>query len=718
MSTLPPKKFQELLARVKAKQSSLAATVDAISSQASSCAEIDLSMAGIPPISSPEEEDAAVDIIQEIVSTLSPEILEEKVHAGKQLGVTRDVTLNEKQQQFCDKVITGADAVLIGAAGTGKTTSMKRTTQALIDSNILPELTVSTKALSQGMYGAAIISFTRKAVNNIRHAVVDELKANTMTIHKLLEFAPIFYEIEDKISGGFKKTMKFEPQRCLSNPLPPELVFLAYEESSMISVELYALLQAALPHPHQEVFLGDIQQLPPIFGSAILGFKMLELDVIELTEVYRQALNSPIINLAWAILSGKRNKFNPATEEEDNTTAKGKKLKRKFVPALREFESTSEYGTLVFQPWQKKLAAEQATLALVGQFHAWQSTGYYNPEEDMILCPFNQALGTLELNKGISNFLGKQRHERVHEVIAGFNFHYLAVGDRVLYDKEDAVITQIVRNGEYSGRSPQTASVHLDRWGCMQEEVTEAEVMDDMTMDTSSLEDFMLSADLADITDRVQSASHVVHVRLVYEDKEVTLSKAAEVNALLGGYAITVHKSQGSEWDNVFFVMHHSHANMCQRELLYTGVTRAKKRLHFICEADTLYKGVASQKIIGNSLSEKSLFFRGKLDKIDETETYKAGDAYTPTVYIRKKHHEEASLPKSYEAEEIASAAEVGLAGIAEREAVERGNPQEAGETASGSWTRDDNTVKELERAAAKEAALAKLAAIRAKRRI
>jgi exodeoxyribonuclease V alpha subunit len=72
----------------------------------------------------------------------------------------------------------------------------------------------------------------------------------------------------------------------------------------MVDVPLFDKLMDACPHKPQLIFLGDIQQLPPVFGSSILGFKMLELPIIELTEVYRQARNSPIIDLAWKLLEG------------------------------------------------------------------------------------------------------------------------------------------------------------------------------------------------------------------------------------------------------------------------------------------------------------------------------------------------------------------------------------------------------------------------------
>ncbi len=40
-------------------------------------------------------------------------------------------------------------------------------------------------------------------------------------------------------------------------------------------------------------------------------------------------------------------------------------------------------------------------------------------------------------------------------------------------------------------------------------------------------------------------------------------------------YAITSHRAQGSEWDNVVIVLSQSHYMMLQRNLLYTALTRA-----------------------------------------------------------------------------------------------------------------------------------------------
>lgn len=576
-----------------------------------------------------------------VTSTLTPAVQEETLlHSTEAIptirrviGVARDdITLNPKQQLFVTTILQDKNIVLIGAPGTGKTTVMRSATRALVDSGHIPLVATSTRYLAVGLPGIAIVSFTRKAVNNIRHAVIDTLKPHVLTLHKLLEFAPEFYEIEDPNSpGDFKNTMRFVPTRNKFNPLPRELQLIVYEESSMISVEHYQLIQDALPHKHQEVFLGDIQQLPPVFGQAILGFKMLILPVIELTEPYRTARDSPIMDLTWKILEGNATVFSPKTETVTVYNERLKKsVQRITVPALdalskRVTLSSGGESELKFQVWQKNFSVDHATMAAIAQFKAWEAEGYYNPQEDVILCPFNKSFGTVEINKGIAQHLGRQRNALVYEVIAGFNKHYLAVGDRVLYDKEDAFITGIRKNGSYFGKPPVVEHTKLDRSGyiAMDEltDVERAELRRSLAAGNEfSLEaiDAYLEAAADSSEERVQKASHVVELRYAFADEldtPIVLDSASDINNLLGGYCITVHKFQGSEAERVFFLLHHSHATMIKRELLLTGVSRAKSFLHIICERDTFFKGVKNPIIKGNSLEEKAEWFKGKKEQ-------------------------------------------------------------------------------------------------------
>ena len=50
-------------------------------------------------------------------------------------------------------------------------------------------------------------------------------------------------------------------------------------------------------------------------------------------------------------------------------------------------------------------------------------------------------------------------------------------------------------------------------------------------------------------------------------------------------YAMTIHKSQGSEFDNVMLVLPEKESPVLTRELLYTAVTRAKEKCIIIGES-------------------------------------------------------------------------------------------------------------------------------------
>lgn len=625
---MDPKKFAELLAKARAVTSDSKGkeAIAHMHEQLKTVDTVDVASLGLSANpQTDEEKDAVVEAIRDVVDNITASSA-----ASHKPGVARDVTLNEKQSEFCSRAVAGESVVLIGAAGTGKTTSMKQTTRRLIDEKKLPALVTGTKWLIAGKPGMAIVSYTRKAVNNIRHAVVDELKAHTVTLHKLLEFMPMFYEIEDPNNkGNFINTMRFEPAKNAINPLPADLKRVAFEEGSMIPMDLYAQYQQATPHEPGEIWLGDLQQLPPVFGLAVLGFKMLELPVIELTEVYRQALESPIIRLAHKILEGNPFDFSSVSEVYEAVhPATGNTVKRRRWPALEAFNEEGEHGSLKIQPWQKTLKDDDALFTATKQFNVWADDGYYRPDDDIILIPFNKAFGTIELNKGIAHHLGIKREATVHEVIAGFNKHYLAVGDRVLYDKEDAFIVDIARNSDYMGKSYQPSSIYLDRWGNLQKRLSEAEKLSQQTeqeqMSVEAIEQFLESA--ADgVEDRVQAASHVVIIRLAYADEGevIELDTASEINNLLGGYALTVHKFQGSENRKVFFLLHNSHAVMVSRELLYTGITRAREHLHIICEPVSFERGVKSQRIKGNTLAEKAEFFKGKASEKEKELKFK-----------------------------------------------------------------------------------------------
>ena len=65
-------------------------------------------------------------------------------------------------------------------------------------------------------------------------------------------------------------------------------------------------------------------------------------------------------------------------------------------------------------------------------------------------------------------------------------------------------------------------------------------------------------------------------VTVQMDDKKYTYT-ADQLNELEPAYAVTVHKSQGSEFPAVILPVADVPARLCYRNLLYTGVTRARK---------------------------------------------------------------------------------------------------------------------------------------------
>lgn len=155
---------------------------------------------------------------------------------------------------------------------------------------------------------------------------------------------------------------------------------------------------------------------------------------------------------------------------------------------------------------------------------------------------------------------------------------------------------------------PRPESMDMDYWG-------NGASNEDMSGDIDAFLDHVSAGSDSDEGEKKsRAASHVIELYLLDSETTVRIKSAGEIDSLILGYAITVHKSQGSEWAKVFLLFHHSHATMIQREILYTGVTRAKEELFVICEPDTFVKGINRQRIKGDTWQEKAEYFKGKLD--------------------------------------------------------------------------------------------------------
>lgn len=546
----------------------------------------------------------ATSTVTAVQSTFSQETTELASASNATLAGLQD---DPYQTQAVELALSGKSFVVTGPAGSGKSTTFRRILQALQDANRIGVLHPDGhKHLRSGTPSVVITSFTNRAVDNDRRILGSAWASNCHTIHKLLEFTPTEYLTEDG-----KKSMRFEPKRTKLLPLPPSITHIVIEEATLVNVPLWNMLwEAVMTNRLQVIFVGDIQQLPPVFGKPIFIHAMQQgLPIVELKNVYRQALESPILSLAHRILSGKAI---PAKE-------------------LPEWNRTSPDGSskLQLRTWPGESVPELRALVMMQKWLPAQiDSGKLDPMRDIILTPVGKAgrFGATELNKIIAGHLAQQNGSEVWEVYTGMEKKYFRVGERVIVDKQEGIITDIQRNVTYYGKTPRPPATNMDYSGVVYTRPGQSDdpadyaesglyQNDDTDAVLDSIDEMFegLGAHTSEDSSTSRAASHIITVAFTSEpDAEPRrYSGAGEVQDISLGYVMSVHKSQGSEWARVFLMFHASQNMMMFRELLYTAVTRARRELVIVCESNTFVRGIATQRLPGKTLEQK-------LEKFDE----------------------------------------------------------------------------------------------------
>jgi exodeoxyribonuclease V alpha subunit len=114
------------------------------------------------------------------------------------------------------------------------------------------------------------------------------------------------------------------------------------------------------------------------------------------------------------------------------------------------------------------------------------------------------------------------------------------------------------------------------------------------------------------IIERIREESRELIVN--YDTRHVYY-KFDELEELTLAYALTVHKSQGSEYKCVVILLHSEHYVMLQRNLLYTALTRAKKLAIILGSRKALDLAIRNTKsrMRYSSLKDRLMQFRGLL---------------------------------------------------------------------------------------------------------
>ena len=143
--------------------------------------------------------------------------------------------------------------------------------------------------------------------------------------------------------------------------------------------------------------------------------------------------------------------------------------------------------------------------------------------------------------------------------------------------------------------------IHLKRGA------TEYRLYDKVMQVRNNYDKEVFNGDVGFIT-AIDTEERTLKVR--FDDREIEY-EALELDELVLAYATTIHKAQGSEYPIVIIPITFSHYVMLQRNLLYTGITRAKKVVVLVGNRNPIYMAVKN-----NDVKNRNTWLRERLREI------------------------------------------------------------------------------------------------------
>lgn len=560
--------------------------------------------------------------------------------------VDPNIVLDESQLAAIDKLVPVQYGCLIGAAGSGKTTTTKALVKGLIYRS---ESTFKAKRVN-GMLNIAFCAFTGMAVQVIKNNLPKWLHPNCMTIHSLLEFIPQESVSLDKATGQMKVTMPFLPSRNEENLLDVDMIII--DEASMLGLDLWNQMRKACKPGTRIIMIGDLNQLPPIIGEPVFAYALSQWPVAELTHIHRQTGNAgKIVEIAHDILNGRYFADKLVGGKVDSSASKLDKMGLQ-KDTLMTNDEWRVSGSMLDPKIKKASPQLLATLNMLRQVKFPDGTHIYDPFRDRVMTAGNgyeenkesSLMQQYPINEALALLIQPPTDENPRYIIdGGRTTRHFAVGNRVMATRNESptktnrvtngmtgVIRSIVANGEYTGQKvkfgpEQEVHAYISKqFDLMQgakydaaggnlsqqaafsasdfsiEEIDMDEVADNLAARLAEAD----SDEAVGKADRDTWSSHTVTVEFVNGAVREFWAKTG-IESLQLAYASTVAKCQGSQFPTAVIVVHEAQTQQMSREWLYTAVTRAQGHVILLYTEYALRFCLAKQKILGRTLAEK-----------------------------------------------------------------------------------------------------------------
>lgn len=475
-------------------------------------------------------------------------------HAVPEEIFTHPVTLSGEQRAAVELALTRPLALITGGAGTGKTSIVVAVLRSLLHQ---PGFELSRIALAAPTGKAA-----QRMGEAIRHAL-EALGDSGPNEAQLREFLPEPRTLH-RLLGWHPALARFRHSE--ENPLPADVVIV--DEASMISLELMERLMGALSSNARLVLLGDADQLPSVEAGCAFRDLVQELPscVQRLTESYRMRASNPggrgVLTVANHVNQGE------VAELWDGAEA----IRRRSHVGELEFQGVelAEAGqagfSSYFERWfQEVILGDGTYLALANRVYHLTDGQWAEGDLDAIHRIF-QHLGRARILcvlKTAGDLRGVEAINGLfHAWMQKLTGHGLRwetpffAGEPVMMTANDYV------RGIFNGDQGVVLKIDLDG------ELRQAAVF-------PSLE-----------------GPRVFPLEVLRHRLELC-------------HAMTVHKAQGSEFDQVMMVLPKGNHPALSREVVYTGLTRARHSAVVLGEAEGLECAVRTPGARISGLSER-----------------------------------------------------------------------------------------------------------------